>query len=189
MNGLEIMDYLYNMITSIATPVDVIGVIKNNILYYLNQNSVLYTIDLSYDININDFYFKLDKDLGKIIITTEFIIVNRMNRSLQILEEKELLVDIDNIKEDENFNTIMSAKAGDGVFRYYVNTPKLRTFFTLHKSLLKLNKPDKVKLKIYDTDFQKGISPHKFFITEFEIFKKKINKNYTLKFLFMDINN
>ena len=96
--------------------------------------------------------------------------------SVHSLEAKNQVVYTCNLRESENFNSIMNMKTGDGVGILIVND---KYPITLYNNILPVNKADKVFLSISEID-------HTSFLAQFIILKKKdITIHVYIRYLFL----
>jgi hypothetical protein len=84
-----------------------------------------------------------------------------------------------NVRDDTNFEAIMSAKASDGAFKYFIrlNTGNM-VFIVLNRSIFNLTKADKAKLNIY---YDKT---NQIYIASFSIYRNNINEIFNIDFIF-----
>lgn len=152
---------IYNIVLSSQDITDLDKIYKKSKdVVYLKQNNMGITIECS-GISIYScempYNYKLQFNNNKNIISSvlTFPVIHL----------------IDNMKENEEFVNILDSKAADGVGMVRIG----KYYMTLFKGLIRVNKPDKVMLKIYNLD---SVS----FISNFIVDKKKFNIYHYIRF-------
>ncbi len=125
-----------------------------------------FTPDIS-DINMSKFitihyeYTNMFENLIKTVSHHTFRIISFYN---------------DDLKSDDNFNTINAMKAGDGIGLLKLSE---RYILTLYNGLLPINKSDKVEVCIRDIDDYR-------YLANFTIVKKKFSIDIYFMYLFLN---
>lgn len=180
-------DFIRNIIANTSKSLYIKGAIINSALYLFALNGILFEIDLTGKIDPS-IICGFDSDI--INQNSEYILDDR-NIFYEVYKRYELISNIrnnpiifmnENLRDDPQFEQIVTAKSSDGASNYFIITDNgINTFMTLYKGIFNLNKPDKASLFIYSI----AEEPNKL-LAQFTIFKKKINMNYNICFLFMN---
>lgn len=180
-------DFIRNIIANTSKSLYIKGAIINSTLYLFALNGILFEIDLTGKIDPS-IICGFDSDI--INQNSEYILDDR-NIFYEVYKRYELISNIrnnpiifmnENLRDDPQFEQIVTAKSSDGASNYFIITDNgINTFMTLYKGIFNLNKPDKASLFIYSI----AEEPNKL-LAQFTIFKKKINMNYNICFLFMN---
>lgn len=93
------------------------------------------------------------------------------------MNNRTILYQNENIRDDSNFENLLKYKSGDGIGIYKINN---RFALSIFNSLLPINKDDTVGLTIYDMDCYK-------FLARFSIYKKKIKNTINIYIMYLYI--
>ena len=182
-------DFIRNIIANTSKSLYIKGAIINSTLYLFALNGILLEIDLTGKIDPSTI---CGFDTDSLNINKEYILDNR-DIFYEVYKRYELIANIrcnpiifmnENLRDDPQFEQIVTAKSSEGASNYFIITDNgINTFMTLYKGIFNLNKPDKASLSVYSI-----IGVPNQLLAQFTIFKKKINMNYNIYFLFMNFN-
>ena len=179
-------EFIRNIISYTSKSLYVKGLIYNSTLYMITLNGILFEVDLTGMIDpscICGFTTTGLQETPDYIIDDAEARQDVFNKSQNIINIKQnpMIFMNDRLREDPIFEQIATAKSSDGASNYFISTDTgINTFITLYRGIFNLNKPDKAGLFLYET-----MDP-KILLAQFNIFKKKINRNYNIYFLFMN---
>ena len=178
-----IQGVIFNFVSMSAE--DLLGMVFNRTLYFLENWSILYEIELpeyfSPDL-VCCFWRNVDNP-GSFAYDNSIIdkpdLFPIMSAKLDILKytsTNPIFVD-DNCLDDPQFDALSKYRPSDGSMKYYIDSAlSFRSFTMVNKSFFKLNKGDKLSLNVYQVDNNR-------ILYKFILFKKKFNRNiniYTL---------
>lgn len=182
-------NFIRNIIANTSKNLYVKGAIINSTLYLFVLNGILLEIDLTGKI---DPSIICGFDTDSLNANKEYILDDR-NIFYEVYKRYELISNIhcnpvifmnENLRDDPQFEQIVTAKSSEGASNYFIITDNgINTFMTLYKGIFNLNKQDKASLSVYSI-----IGVPNQLLAQFTIFKKKINMNYNIYFLFMNFN-
>lgn len=180
--------FIRNIIAYTSKSLYVKGLIYNSTLYMITLNGILFEVDLSGAIDQSCICGFTSETL---MSNPDYIIDDSQTRD-EVFEKSQNIINMkqnpvifmnEALRDDPIFEQIATAKSSDGASNYFIATDTgINTFITLYRGILNLNKPDKASLLVYQT-----IDP-KILLAQFNIFKKKINRNYSIYFLFMNFD-
>lgn len=149
----------------------------------ITPNESMIVVDIIYNQKALQTYYAAKENqeeaLSRLVINNSIYIfhaIDQMYKRVLGYECNTLFYQSENVKDNEEFMRIMGLKAEEGASFLYVGDRDVTTF----KSLLPINKPDTVKLEMFDLD---GI----YFIAKYTIRKKgNIIINKYIKYLHLD---
>lgn len=164
-------------------------------LYAIVLNGIAYELDLTgkipqdiqagFDISddpiISMGYYQFPNEIDG---SSDYIFneVMRKFNELKINETPERLIfDDPEIRDDPNFNQMITSSASAGASKYFINNSNL--FIILYGGLFNVNKADTMQMSIFKTN-----NPN-IKMAKFKIHKVKVKMDYFQYFLFMDFNN
>src|SRR5574344_1060986 len=182
MNITTEVEYIRGIVSTLAKNKDAAeslkGVISNGHLYLLILGGIFYQVDLSNKIDPNiicgfnyaDLYNTPDCIIDNDTEEVKYYVLGVKN-SINLVDcgaynkEYENL----NLREDITFETMVTSKSDAGSIKYFfLKSNGEKAFIILHKCIFNLNKPDTVKLQIFNT-------LNSTLMAKFTIYKKKIN--------------
>ena len=185
----EISNYIHNIIKAVTRATYMEVALSNSIMIIIADNTVLYHIDLTgkIDPNINlGFHNSYDNFSQEIIdnnlINTLFAKYKEINM-VELYNNK--IYEDNNLRDDETFEKCLGNKATDGAEFYFVNASNCTPFFPVFSGLPIISKDDKIKLSLYDKDFN---GRNHIILINMEIYKKKLNFSYNLYYNILDVN-
>lgn len=181
----KINTFLRTIIDSLIS-VDTVfeGIVLNSALYFIKENTVLYQFDLSSFIP-NNIYCIFDNISYKsnidyiLDIDTAFANITSCRVSQIVMNYNSYINPNNLIYENNNFNLeypeYTQLKKSDGAKKFFVNEIKkdINIPIFIFTSLIKLNKSDKLGIKVYKMSEQ-------FSMIVFDIYKSKFKLNYTM---------
>lgn len=188
----KINTFLRTIIDSLIS-VDTVfeGIVLNSALYFIKENTILYQFDLSSFIP-NNIYCIFDnisyKSNTDYILDTDVTFANIIScRIPQTVMNYNSYINPNNlIYENNNFNLeypeYTQLKKSDGAKKFFVNEIKkdINIPIFIFTSLIKLNKSDKLGIKVYKMSEQ-------FSMIVFNIYKSKFKLNYTMTMRILNI--
>lgn len=182
-------EFIRNIITCTTKTQYVKGAIFNSTLYLFILSGILFEIDLSGKIDQNIICGFDSNSLKNNIdyITDDYFIFQEVYskyEKIYLYKTGKTIFHNNTLREVPDFEQIITMKSADGACRYFVTTDTgINTFMTLYRGIFNLNKPDKIGMKIIEIS-----QIDRLLLAEFNLFKKKINTNYNIYFIFMNFN-
>lgn len=175
MNDKAIMgtDKLYGMLSVIYLdkPCSIdsnISFKKNSLVDFIKHNENYTFNENEYSLCCNDNVFYLVNDISNNILQL-------YSRVCEVENINNLLYTRNNLRDDDNFNNIISYKKNDGMSVYNIEN---RFIMTLFSGIFPINKSDTVDLNIYHVD---SIS----YLSKFIIHKKKYDILLYIRFRYL----
>lgn len=178
--------------TYLSTNPDIM-ITHNNILIAIVLDTTIYSCELNIQEERNDIAFQYNSIVSEDESSESFIfdkvILNKISSCFYgyytISTNNPALAFKDNLKEDEEFQEYLSLKASDGMKFYKIPgvdiyNPKFY-HIPIFSGFPALNKSDNIAIKVYDLN-----DCHLLIV--FDIYKKKLNKNYQMYFRTLLLN-
>lgn len=167
---LELLNKLITLINK--TKCDII-VIEGNMIYATDSKySILKTIEIPYtdiiiatSLDCIKWSIENNQEHPNLFVHYCYTKIHYLINRIVQYQQLPMTVNENDIRQNEDFEMINQYKASDGVMIYRTNGYCI----SIYKSLLNLNKPDKVNIKIYDNIL--------FFLSHFTIIKKDCTIN------------
>lgn len=178
--------------TYLSTNPDIV-ITFNNILVVIVLDTTIYKYDLNIQEPGNNIGFKYNSILSEDESSESFIFDKAIFKKVSncfygyynISMNQPLLATKDNLKEDKEFQDYLSLKASDGMKFYKIPGIDIYNPKFYHIPIISgfpsLNKADNIAISVFDLN-----DGHLLIL--FDIFKKKLNKNYQMYFRTLLLN-
>lgn len=94
----------------------------------------------------------------------------------------------DDFSQNETFQEMRNGKNTDGQFKFILDSNRsFRIIVILFKGVFNMAKADKISLTIYDKSYMNNALEGSYLVFDFGIYKKKINKNYNIRFMILNL--
>lgn len=94
----------------------------------------------------------------------------------------------ENFDQNELFQEMRNGKITDGQFKFILDSNyDFKIIFMLYKGIFNMAKADRLSLVIYEKSFMYGAPNGTYLEFVFNLYKKKINKQYEIKFLILNL--
>ena len=177
--------YIDDLVTSISKGVSLEAFLGNGILYIFADRCIFYTVDLRDKFNIYDNYgyYKEGTNKSPLHIERVKLLLNNFSLITSTINSNNLLFEQSAIRNDPDFESIVTSKSSDGLKFYFVPTiNNLNIPISLCYGLPYISKGDDVDLRLYNSTMDNQ------YIVNMTIYKKKYKLSYNLYYKVLNFN-
>lgn len=164
---------------------ELILIVNSGIVYYINVSDIFPP-----ELQMTIYYRNTTKgavyNIGYDIELMNQIIARI--QPLSILGNENVVYYSENFAQLELFQEMRNGKITDGQFKFILDSNyDFKIIIMLYKGIFNMAKADKISLIVYDKSFMYDAPDGTYLEFVFSIYKKKINKQYEIKFLALNL--